>query len=529
MNLPSSWVLSPIGEIAEINPTLDKSVIADDLRVSFVPMPGVEAESGRIDVSASRPFAEVKKGYTPFQEGDVLFAKITPCMENGKMAIVPKVQGKLGFGSTEFHVLRPPEGISAEYLYHFVSSKRFRIDAEHNMTGAVGQRRVPAPYLAKESLPIPPSAEQRRIVAKIEELFSELDKGIETLKTAKAQLAVYRQAILKDAFEGKLTAEWRSKHADKLENAEQLLFRIRDEREATYNQQIVEWKAALDLWAKISGSANKPSKPTKPKPQPPITEELLKIRSLLPDQWTYVRLGEVIEDPVYGTSKKCSYDAIGTGVLRIPNVVAGLIDSTDLKFAEFSPEERESYALKTGDLLMIRSNGSISIVGRCAQIKESNTDLLYAGYLIRLRPHSGSAESTFLQDQLHSHALRLQIERAAKSTSGVNNINSGEICSLIIAICSVEEQRVVAAILGAKLSSIDALESDIETNLQKAEALRQSILKKAFAGELVPQDPSDEPASVLLERIRAERAEKTPRAASIKPKTRGRKPRAATI
>src|SRR6185437_13075560 len=120
-------------EVADINPKVDKSQIQDDLEVSFVPMPAVEELSGRVDVSTCRPFAEVKKGYTPFLEGDVLFAKITPCMENGKIAVVPTLKNGYGFGSTEFHVLRPHQGIDAKYLRYFVSSQSFRADAEHNM------------------------------------------------------------------------------------------------------------------------------------------------------------------------------------------------------------------------------------------------------------------------------------------------------------------------------------------------------------------------------------------------------------
>ena len=152
--------------------------------VSFVPMPGVAAGTGAIDVSQTRSLEEVKKGYTPFREGDVLFAKITPCMENGKIAVVPPLKNGLGFGSTEFHVLRPYCEISVQYIYFFVSSESFRRNAEHNMTGAVGQRRVPTSYLAAQSVPVPPAREQLRIVAKIEELFSELDKGVESLNSA---------------------------------------------------------------------------------------------------------------------------------------------------------------------------------------------------------------------------------------------------------------------------------------------------------------------------------------------------------
>lgn len=207
---PDAWCDAKISEVASVNPTLDKAGIPDDLEVSFVPMPAVQAESGIIDVSGKRKFSEVKKGYTPFCEGDVLFAKITPCMENGKIAVVPEVINGIGFGSTEFHVLRALSGMNAKYIYYYVSSQAFRRQAEHNMSGAVGQRRVTTPYLSACDVPLPPTNEQHRIVAKIEELFSELDKGIECLKAAREQLKVYRQALLKHAFEGKLTAQWRA-------------------------------------------------------------------------------------------------------------------------------------------------------------------------------------------------------------------------------------------------------------------------------------------------------------------------------
>ena len=142
--LPSGWVLAKLRTIAEVNPKMDKSVYADKLEVSFVPMPAVEAGTGVIDVSQTRRLENVKKGYRPFREGDVLFAKITPCMENGKMAVVPALRNDLAFGSTEFHVLRPHREISAEYIYYIISAEQFRRDAEHNMSGAVGQRRVPS-------------------------------------------------------------------------------------------------------------------------------------------------------------------------------------------------------------------------------------------------------------------------------------------------------------------------------------------------------------------------------------------------
>jgi len=187
-------------EVAEINPPVNKSEISDALEVSFVPMPAVGAGDGSIDVSRTRPAGEVKKGYTAFLEGDLLFAKITPCMENGKMAIVPKLTNGYGFGSTEFHVLRPRQNVLVEYLYYYVSSRQFRGEAERHMTGAVGQRRVPAPYLKECKIPLVSLDRQREVVAQIERQFSRVEAAEANLQRVKVNLERYRHAVLAEAF-----------------------------------------------------------------------------------------------------------------------------------------------------------------------------------------------------------------------------------------------------------------------------------------------------------------------------------------
>jgi len=203
-NTKGDWPLKPLSEVVDFNPRLDKSAYRDDLEVAFVPMAAVDAGSGRIQVSQTKHFSKVKKGYTPFQENDVLFAKITPCMENGKMAVVPKLSNGLGFGSTEFHVLRPHEGIDSRFIYYFVSSQSFRREAAHRMTGAVGQKRVPLPFLEETLIPVPVFDDQKRIVAEIEKQFSRLDEAVVNLKRIKANLKRYKAAVLKAAVEGKL-------------------------------------------------------------------------------------------------------------------------------------------------------------------------------------------------------------------------------------------------------------------------------------------------------------------------------------
>lgn len=254
--------------------------------------------------------------------------------------------------------------------------------------------------------------EQGKIIQQIEELFSQLDKGVETLQTIKQQLAVYRQAVLKEAFEGKLTKSTPLKHDNLL---------------------------------------------------------------------------HYIEKPRYGTSKKCSYECADkdTPVYRIPNIdwSVGRIDHEDIKYAHFSDKEVEGIRLEKDDILIIRSNGSVSLVGRAALISQSDTCGSFAGYLMRIRVAKPDVLiPKFLLLYLNSHQARVYIENKAKSTSGVNNINSDEISRLPIPLFSHQEQVAIIEEIESRLSVCDSIEQTVDTALAQAEALRQSILKKAFEG-----------------------------------------------
>lgn len=149
----------------EINPRMNGSVRpADDALVAFVPMAAVDERDGEIVEIAARPYREVAKGYTAFRKGDVLFAKITPCMQNGKAALVPDWTYPMGLGSTEFHVLRARAGITEpSYIYHFVRWERFRERAKAAFTGTAGQQRVPQAFLEQSRIPLPSVEKQRRI------------------------------------------------------------------------------------------------------------------------------------------------------------------------------------------------------------------------------------------------------------------------------------------------------------------------------------------------------------------------------
>jgi type I restriction enzyme S subunit len=160
----NSWPVASLGDVVQINPRVGIERASADLPVSFVPMAAVCEHTGSFVSSDVRPFGQVSKGFPIFAENDVLFAKITPCMENGKAAIARNLENGTGAGSTEFFVLRPTDRILSEYVFHFIRRTSFRAACKANFTGSAGQQRVPKSFLEKVAIPLPPLDEQRRIV-----------------------------------------------------------------------------------------------------------------------------------------------------------------------------------------------------------------------------------------------------------------------------------------------------------------------------------------------------------------------------
>lgn len=332
---------------------------------------------------------------------------------------------------------------------------------------------------------IPPLETQQAIVNKIESLFDEIDEGVGRLKTAARQIQQYRQSLLKNAFNGELTKEWRSKHADTLPSENELLAQIQTAREQYHAQQLADWQTAVSQWEQNGKEGKKPSKPKAPT-QAVKFEENSENRNK--NSYIRIPIGFFIETPKYGTSKKCEYEKYenSTGVIRIPNITEnGLINLEDMKYAEFSTEDKTDYALKKGDLLLIRSNGSVNIVGSVGLVGLEETNYIYAGYLIRLRPIQDIVNSRFLKFAFQSLDVRTQIEFKAKSISGVNNINAQEVQDLQVNVFSLPEQTQIVAILESKLTACDQLAAELSKQLKQAELLKQAVLKAAFSGNLL--------------------------------------------
>ena len=379
--------------------------------------------------------------------------------------------------------IRPQGDIQPKYVLYALRSTEEELRSK--ATGTTFDA-IRGDSLRSHPIPLPPQAEQRRIVAEIETQFTRLDASVAALRRAQANLKRYRASVLKDACEGRLVsteAELASSEGRDYESAGVLLERILAERRARWESQ-----------EKRRGKYKEPSAPdTSALPE-------------LPEGWAWATVEQLLARSEYGTSVKCSYDASGLPVLRIPNIVAGEIDLTDVKFATKSVPVDSETALAKGDVLMCRTNGSVRLVGKTAVVNsEMEPYHGFASYLLRFR----LVDTEVLPKWFHSYATsqlgRTFIEQNAASSAGQNNVSLSLIHTMPIPLPPLAEQRRIVAEVERRLSVIQQAEATVEASLARAERLRQSILKQAFSGRLVPQDPGDEPASALLERIRAER------------------------
>ena len=366
---------------------------------------------------------------------------------------------------------------------------------------------VNATKLSKIEIPVAPTNEQRRIVTKIEELFSELDQGVNSLKTARAQLKTYRQSLLKAAFEGKLTEQWREESAGDLESGEQLLERIRAEREALYFEKLEAWEAdSLREKQVIHGR-----KPSKPKPPQLPTHPVPFTYAANGDwgrycHWTSLSAIADVSGGITKNQKRTSFD-LEKPFLRVGNVYANELRLDDIHTIGLKEQEIHRVTLKTGDLLIVEGNGSVDQLGRVAVWNGAISECVHQNHLIKARV-APQVNAKYVMWFLLSEVGKESIKKVASSTSGLHTLSLSKVGKLNVPLCNYAEQNEIVSLIEQSVSRADAMEASIVQAIEQGESLRQSILKRAFEGKLVPQDPNDEPASELLERIRQEQGEK---------------------
>ncbi|MBN1969080.1 MAG: restriction endonuclease subunit S [Candidatus Delongbacteria bacterium] len=380
-------------------------------------------------------------------------------------------------------------------VYYFLLSQYKYLNTN---TKGVGIPHLDPKILWEIAFPLPPLPEQHRIVAKIEQLFSELDKGIESLKKAQAQLKVYRQSVLKHAFEGKLTEEWRKENQDKLKSADILLEEIKTVRIEKYEEDLLKWKE--DCKNATTKGEKKPAKPRKPDELPPLTQDELKELPELPSGWCWGKLGDIADKITDGEHFRPKTVENGVYFLSAKDIQDNHIDFSNPLFItkEDSIKFRKRCNPEKNDILIV-SRGAT--VGRMCVVKTDelfcllgSVILLKINYLLSSNYFNYSIKSPFLQKKL----LGLSGSTAQQA------IYLRDLIDINIPFPSLPEQNQIVKEIESRLSVCDNMEKSIEQSLKQAELLRQSILKKAFSGKLVPQDPSDEPAEKLLERIKME-------------------------
>ena len=454
--LPSGWTWTCTAALGVLNP---KNQVEDDTEASFCPMPVIPTDYRESVVSEVRRWGDIKKGYTHFAEGDVVVAKITPCFQNRKSCIMTGLEGGIGAGTTELHVIRPfTDAVVPKYLLLFYKSPDFLENGVNRMTGTAGQQRIPREYFSYTPLPLPPLAEQHRIVARVDEFMALLDRLEETrrrrenMRTASrdSSLAALRAAgtaneikiawmrisarmneflvttydvtplrdlVLQLAVQGRLVSQ-----SPKDESAAILLERITEER-----SRLVKNK-----------------KINKPKTLPRITRN--DILAEVPKGWGIVRFGdlflEVFTGP-FGTSlKKSEYIRDGTPVINPQNLKSGCIaPSPEIAVGSITLERLSGFRVARNDLVVARRGE----MGRCAVVGTMESGWLCGTGSMVLRPAEG-IYPPFVAIFLRSPST---VDRLSGDSVGstMKNLNQRIMLNLAFALPpTAEQQRIVAKV-----------------------------------------------------------------------------------
>ena len=493
--LPNGWISIELDQVFE--PRSTRVFPGDMPDAQYIGLEHVEAQTSKLLTTV--PAATMSSSAARFFAGDVLYGRMRPYLNK---VVQPQFDG---LASAEFIVFPTLAGIDNRFVHRRISASDFVDFACSQYEG--DRPRVKFDQLGKFELALPPSAEQTRIVEKLEELLSDLDAGVAELKAAQKKLGQYRQSLLKAAVEGALTADWR-KHNTPQESGAQLLQRILTERRA-------RWEAKQ--LAKFAEQGKPPSKDWQKKYPEPVQPDISGLPEL-PEGWVWATVDlcsvdeSAITDGPFGSNLKSShYQEHGPRVIRLQNIGDGTFVDAKAHISESHYRELSKHAVQESDLLIAMLG---EVLPRACIVPNSVAPAIVKADCARVRVNRDLIKPAVLAAQLNSKPIRDLVARFVKGI-GRPRVNLGHIRAIPVALCSIAEQLRVETVLSDGQLAIERQNEAIELSLKQSAAQRKNILKAAFSGQLVPQDPNDEPASVLLERIRAERvvheSEKKPR------------------
>lgn len=414
---------------------------------------------------------------------DILIARTGGTI--GKTFLVGEVPRPSVFASYLIRAI-PAESTDAAYLKRFCETPLYWDQLRAGSMGT-GQPNVNASTLSLVWVPLPPREEQRRIVARVDELMALLDRLDAKRQEHETARAAARDSALSDLRDAPtpddVEVAWlriQDKFHDLFSTSEDITPLRQAAIDSAVRGRLVrqnpDHQPASELFREIQKEKLQIAKGTSKEKKEVQTNASFDGPFSIPKSWKWVSLGDIALSFRYGTSVKCSYEIVGEPVLRIPNVIAGRIDHMDLKYGSLTAEEARNLRLQLGDILLVRSNGSLNLVGRPALIEQHSVGYCYAGYLVRLRFSTTHVDPHFLLLALNTSDVREQIEVPIRSGVGLKNINTTEMSNLRIPLPPLDEQHLIVAQVKDVLTSIDCL---TERLIEVAE------LSKSFASAAV--------------------------------------------
>jgi len=489
--LPTGWSRSRIGDVVEDR--IEQGLPGGNREFTYVDISAVDNRRKEIVQPKVLPTASApSRARQQVKRDDVLVSTTRPNL-NAVALVPPQLDGAIA--STGFAVLRPVL-LEPRWLFSVVQSEDFVTKMSALVKGSLYPAIRPG-HVRDYVMPVPPLAEQERITSKLTRLLQRTRNLHEVLETLPALIQQYRMAVLEAACTGRLApteAELARKEHRDLEPASALLKRILVERRA-------KWEADQLAKLHVAGEEPKDDKWKRAYREPASADGIAK--DVLPKGWSTVRLEQIAWSAGYGTSVKCSYEANGPPVLRIPNIKNGQLELDDLKFAENEKAVSSETPLEPADFIIIRTNGSRDLIGTGALIeKQFASPHYFASYLIRYRLVSESFHPTWLKVIWASPSVRERVLAMAASTTGQYNVSLGNLNNLDIPLPPLKEQKRIVAEVERRLRVLDHIVFQVKAALEQTARLRISFFDRALSGKLVEQNSSDEPASELLSRIR---------------------------
>ena len=409
----------PITDIASINPPLSRTPKPSEL-ITFVPMSGVR-EGGGITESSDLPFSAVSSGFTRFQNGDVLFAKITPCMENGKGALAKSLTGGVGCGSTEFHVLRATQASIPAFLYQLMQWKLTRQTAEIFMSGSAGQQRVQSDFFRRYKVYAPALPVQEKIAI----ILTGIDTAIEKTEALIAKYQQIKAGLMHDLFTRGV-----------LPNGQ--LRPPRDQAPELYQETAIGW---------------------------------------IPREWAVRNLGSMarIVSGVTLGSKESGSGGVEVPYLRVANVQDGYLDLTEIKTVRITRKELEQLRLQVGDVLM-NEGGDFDKLGRGAVWSGEIEDCVHQNHVFRVRTDSSSLLPHFLAFYSESSFGKKYFLVSSKQSTNLASINSTQLNAYPIALPSRDEQQVIVERISAANCRIDQMKAEADKLRSQKSGLMHDLL-----------------------------------------------------